>query len=288
MGRTQNTARDSQSVTVYYHNNPRLRTHGAAFHWWDAESTSLHDHDYYEFFIITSGSANHTINGRQEVLTEKTLYMICPSDCHQFTPIPGQRCIHINLPVTEDKLASLCQAIGTSPSRLMQCPNRCLVLDDGEFALFKRCARELNYLWESGGSEEAASMIICEMLVHAVVLLSKPRARMAPGAPEWLERLLRRLHSPEYIACRVSDVYQLAGYSAPVVIRCFRQYTGETVVCYLTKVKMDSAKRLLTSTDLTVLDIAGRLGYSSLSHFNKLFRESAGMSPRQYRLMYRK
>ena len=50
---------------------------------------------------------------------------------------------------------------------------------------------------------------------------------------------------------------------------------------------MESAKRLLTSTDLTVLDIAGRLGYSSLSHFNKLFRARAGMPPREYRLLYR-
>ena len=288
MSRTQHDDRELRPVTVYYHNNPRLRTNGAAFHWWDAESTSLHDHDYYEFFIITSGSANHTINGRKEVVTEKTLYMICPPDCHQFTPVPGQRCIHINLPVTEEKLTFLCQAIGTSPSRLMQCPNRSLLLDDDEFAWFKRRARELNSLWEAGGSEDDASMVICEMLVHAVVLLSKPQARIAPGAPGWFEHLLRRLHSPEYVACRVSDVYQLAGYSAPVVIRSFRQYTGETVVGYLTKVKMDSAKRLLASTDLTVLDIAGRLGYSSLSHFNKLFRESAGMSPREYRLMYRK
>lgn len=287
MEKAQNISQECRPVTVYYHNNPRLRSQGAAFHWWDAESTSLHDHDYYEFFIITSGQTNHTINGRQEILTEKTLYMIRPSDCHQFTPIPGQRCIHINLPVTEEKLDKLCRAVGTSLSRLMQCPQRRVTLQDEEFSLFKRSARELNCLWESGGQEDAAAMIICEMLIHAVVILSKPRGNAAPGAPEWLDRILRRIHSPEYAACRVADVYAWAGYSAPVVIRCFRQYTGETVVSYLTKVKMDSAKRLLTSTDLTVLDIAGRLGYSSLSHFNKLFRARAGMPPREYRLLYR-
>ena len=70
-----------------------------------------------------------------------------------------------------------------------------------------------------------------------------------------------------------------AGYSPPVVIRCFRKYTGQTVVAYLTRAKMDSAKRLLASTELTALDIAGRLGYSSVSHFNKLFYTAAGTSP---------
>ena len=68
-----------------------------------------------------------------------------------------------------------------------------------------------------------------------------------------------------------------------MVIRGFRKYTGETVVSYLTRAKMESAKRLLTSTDLTVLDIAGRLGYSSVSHFNRLFHASTGTSPQQYR-----
>lgn len=130
-------------------------------------------------------------------------------------------------------------------------------------------------------------MIICEMLIHAVVILSRQHAAASDGAPEWLDQLLRRIHSPEYISCRVSDIYALAGYSPPVVIRAFRRYTGETVVSYLTRAKMEYAKRLLTSTNLTVLDIAGRLGYSSLSHFNRLFRESTLMSPREYRMKYR-
>ena len=72
-----------------------------------------------------------------------------------------------------------------------------------------------------------------------------------------------------------------------MVIRGFRKYTGETVVSDLTRAKMESAKRLLASTDLTVLDIAGRLGYGSVSHFNKLFRDFTEMSPGEYRRRYR-
>jgi AraC-like DNA-binding protein len=34
---------------------------------------------------------------------------------------------------------------------------------------------------------------------------------------------------------------------------------------------------------MTTLEVAGRLGYSSLSHFNKLFRRHTGKSPREYR-----
>lgn len=141
---------------------------------------------------------------------------------------------------------------------------------------------------EGGAPEDRVTTIICQMLVNALVILGKQRVGISAGAPEWLSQVLRRIHSPEYIACQASDIYRLSGYSPPVVIHCFRQYTGETVVSYLTRTKMDSARRLLSSTDLTVLDIAGRLGYGSVSHFNKLFRAAAGMSPGEYRRRYRR
>ena len=170
--------------------------------------------------------------------------------------------------------------------QLLQIPQRQLLLEDTDFALFKQSAREINLLRETGAPDDCVTAIICQMLVNALVILGKQRVGISAGAPEWLSHVLRQVHSPEYIACQASDIYRLAGYSPPVVIRYFRQYTGETVVSYLTHTKMDSAKRLLSSTDLTVLDIAGRLGYGSVSHFNKIFRAAAGMSPREYRHHY--
>lgn len=287
MDKIQNIPPKSPVTTVYYHNNPGLLQQSVAFHWWDAAYTSLHSHDYYEFFIITSGRTNHILNGVCQELCEKTLCLIRPQDQHQFTPLSDGRCIHINLPVTGEKLGQLCTAIGMTLEQLLQIPQRQLLLEDTDFALFKQSAREINLLRETGAPDNCVTTIICQMLVNALVILGKQRIGISAGAPEWLNQVLRRIHSPEYIACQASDIYRLSGYSPPVVIRGFRRYTGETVVSYLTRTKMDSAKRLLSSTDLTILDIAGRLGYGSVSHFNKLFRSAAGMSPREYRRHYR-
>lgn len=283
MDKTQTVPPNHEETTVHYHNYPELCSHGVAFHWWDAAYTSLHDHDYYEFFIITSGRTNHILNGQHQELGEKTLCLIRPQDRHQFTPLPGERCIHINLPVKQEKLAELCAAVGTTLPELLQAPRRQLRLEDIDFAMFKQSAREINLLRETGAADSFSVMIIRQMILNALVILEKQRAGISSSAPEWLRQVLRRIHSPEYISCQASDIYRLAGYSPPVVIRSFRQYTGETVVSYLTKAKMESAKRLLTSTELTVLDIAGRLGYGSVSHFNKLFRGFTGMSPGEYR-----
>lgn len=270
-------------ITVHYQNNANLRTRGASFHWWDSGSTTLHNHDYYEIFIITSGKTRHTLNDVCQELPAKTICLIRPEDCHQFTPIDTQRCIHINLSIRQDKLEQLCQSIGISTEKLLDCATRTFQLTDNDFSFFKNDARELNCHQEAGEHSEFITMLIFEMIVHAIILLNKQRFALSNTPPEWMKQLLHRIHSPEYLACRASDIYALSGYSPPVIIEYFKQYTGETVVSYLTKVKLDFAKKLLLSTNLTVLDIACSLGYSSLSHFNKKFRAAFGVSPGEYR-----
>lgn len=284
MAEVNSFSRETERVTVYSHNNSQLCARGAAFHWWDAEYTSLHDHDYYEIFIITSGSTCHTLNGQRQTLGAGSLCLLEPRDCHRFTPLPaGGRCLHINLSLTAEKLGQLCAGVGVSPAQLLACRPRLFCLEDWDLSFFKQSARELNCLLEAGGRGSAAGAIVSEMALHAIVTVLRRAQEGAPQGPPWFAALLRKLHSPEYAACRVADVYRLAGYSAPVVIRTFRQYTGGTVIEALTRIKMDAARRLLATTDLTVLRVAEQLGYASLSHFNRLFRAAAGMTPREYR-----
>ena len=276
----------SAITTVYYRNNPNLRTKGASFHWWDSQYTSLHNHDYYEIFIITSGKTIHILNGQKQELPTKTICFIRPEDCHQFRPFADQRCIHINLSITKEKLAQLCQSIGVSSEQFFYRTAKTFQLSDSDFSFFKHNARELNCLLEADEPKEFVFMLIFEMIIHAIVLLNKQRFSFSSTTPEWLNRLIQRIHSPEYISCRASDIYALSGYSPPIIIEYFKQYTGETVVSYLAKVKIEAAKRFLSTTNLTVLDIAGRLGYSSLSHFNKKFKEITGLSPGLYRQQF--
>lgn len=275
-----------RATTVYYRNNPLLRERGAAFHWWGAEYTSLHDHDHYEFFIISSGKTNHILNGESRELSVGALTFIHPADCHQFTPVAGHRCIHINLPVTEEKLSQLCAAIGTEIGRLPDSRECTVQLSPGELSHFEDCAREVSYLQSVNGGGALELMLICHMLIYAVCLLTEKQSGRDAGVAEWMRLLLQRIHAPENLGCRAADVYRMAGYSPPVVIRAFKQYTGQTVSAYLTEYKMEIARQMLLATGQTVLYIAQQLGYGSVSHFNKVFRKSAGMSPGAYRGKY--
>ncbi len=52
---------------------------------------------------------------------------------------------------------------------------------------------------------------------------------------------------------------------------------------YLNKIKIHEAKRILLETDRQVTDIAYRVGYKNVTHFNRIFKETEGQSPNQFR-----
>jgi two-component system response regulator YesN len=65
--------------------------------------------------------------------------------------------------------------------------------------------------------------------------------------------------------------------------RVFKQELGISFGHYLTQTRMKRAIQLLTATDLSVLDVAERVGYHSQHYFSTSFRKQFGMSPLQYR-----
>ena len=63
----------------------------------------------------------------------------------------------------------------------------------------------------------------------------------------------------------------------------FKQHTGETFRQFILNKKLDIAKQLLRTSDLSVIDIASRLGYWNPSSFMKIFKKQLNLTPDQYR-----
>ncbi len=63
----------------------------------------------------------------------------------------------------------------------------------------------------------------------------------------------------------------------------FHLTTGEFFTDYLTQRRLERAKILLKDPQLKIYEVANRLGYKNISHFNRIFREKVGMTPREYR-----
>jgi two-component system response regulator YesN len=49
---------------------------------------------------------------------------------------------------------------------------------------------------------------------------------------------------------------------------------------------MEKAKQLLCNTDMKITEVSGTIGYDLPNYFAKLFKQSTGLSPKDYRKLY--
>ena len=73
------------------------------------------------------------------------------------------------------------------------------------------------------------------------------------------------------------------GFSPNHFSTVFSQETGQTFVEYLTAVRIEAAKHLLTEGNSRMSDIAFDVGYQDSHYFSYLFKKHVGVSPREYR-----
>ncbi len=65
--------------------------------------------------------------------------------------------------------------------------------------------------------------------------------------------------------------------------RLFKQETDSTFKEYLTTIRLEESKRLLQSTDYSLLDIAIATGFEDQSYFSRVFKKHTGVTPSQFR-----
>lgn len=87
---------------------------------------------------------------------------------------------------------------------------------------------------------------------------------------------------------RTSDLAALSGYTEYYLTEKFKKETGQSVSSYIRYAKVERAKMLLESTDLSVREIAGRLAFNTPNYFIQSFRDTTGYTPAQYRERIRK
>lgn len=76
---------------------------------------------------------------------------------------------------------------------------------------------------------------------------------------------------------------ELCNLSPSYFSRVFSRDMGETFIHYTNRQKMELAKKLLSETNQSVLQIAGELGYLDTGHFINVFKRFAGITPMAYR-----
>lgn len=82
-------------------------------------------------------------------------------------------------------------------------------------------------------------------------------------------------------------ISRIAHMSPFAFSRYFKKNCGAGFVEYLNRVRMNKACYLLRETEYPVNEIASECGFSSISNFNKQFRKTESLSPRDYRAQFK-
>ena len=95
-------------------------------------------------------------------------------------------------------------------------------------------------------------------------------------------KALARVHAAPDAALTVGGLAREVGMSRTVFAQRFRGLVGESVMAYVARRRMHVAAGLLGTTDLSLTEIAARVGYSSVA-FSKAFKRWSGQAPGRYR-----
>ncbi|NMO97857.1 response regulator transcription factor [Paenibacillus lemnae] len=81
----------------------------------------------------------------------------------------------------------------------------------------------------------------------------------------------------------LEDISRVAALNESYVCRLFKQETGKNIFEYLNELRIEEAKKLITSTELTIKEISLQVGISNPFYFSRLFKKWVGQSPNQYK-----
>ncbi|MBV8351578.1 MAG: helix-turn-helix domain-containing protein [Verrucomicrobia bacterium] len=114
----------------------------------------------------------------------------------------------------------------------------------------------------------AANQVVIQDAEAEPPMIRRAKAYIAGhyGDPIGLDDIACAMHVSTYYFCKM-----------------FRKTTGLTFTDHLGRIRVEKAKNLLLNPHLRVSEIAYTVGFQSLTHFNRLFRQLTGESPTQFR-----
>lgn len=85
----------------------------------------------------------------------------------------------------------------------------------------------------------------------------------------------------------LENLAKLVGYSTFHFSRIFKKYSNTTFINFLNRQKVKAAELLLLESGSSITDIAMKVGFSSLTTFNRVFKNINGCTPSDYKKLYK-
>ena len=242
----------------------------------------LHLHDYYELEIVLSGSGTQNLNGTIYPISTGSVYFLTPIDFHAITP--------------EDSLEVATLAFDDT---LLTPQLQQLFMNRRENFIFQADSRVTHTLQtlfsllpEQTAQDDEFSQNCLKNLLE-LVLFTIARAKNEGSSAGALQTSQQVQQSMQFLFCHfredisLEEVARQSGYTPNYFSTLFHEVTGEKFVEFLAKLRLNYAKMLLLSTDLSVTHVAEKSGFGSASNFFRRFQQAVGVAPSAYRTQKR-
>lgn len=237
-------------------------------------------HHYFELLAVAEGEVKIALEAETLTLSSRSVCFFFPGEERKLEFVHNSEAIVYSILVSPYLLTEFCNLVAHRALDL-------LFSGDGH-RLFRMHFRDFEYFVHLAeitiSSDKEESRILSKRVAYNLISQLIISIEDKSAYPDWFEMFLDKIRLPEYFLSPMSEIYKLAPYSQPMLNSYFNRFMGETLVSYITKMKINYACNLLRFSELTVVDIASKTKYSSLSHFNHIFKKQIGMTPSEYRI----
>ena len=239
-------------------------------------SFPLHWHDYYEIELCTSGEGIQRINGVAYPFSKGSFILLRPSDFHE---------VEVLQPLSYFNASFSSLAIDKKYLHALLKKNRCicgtLSNDDFNFlcAVFQKATLEN----QTVQTKENPTL---QALLHVILsfLFKTPHFLEMEEKPAFsLGEIIEYIHAHFSHSPSLQEIAAHSGLQPNYFCRKFKQATGKTYIEYLNALKIEHAKNMLQTCDLSITEIAFDSGFSSSSAFLREFKKQTNCSPLQYK-----
>ncbi len=238
----------------------------------------LHRHDFYECFLVESGSGVHWLAEGREVLEPGDFFMVRPEHVHGLHSRGPEPLTFINVAASAsvvellaDGFGSIRQAWGQNAGMARQ------VFTRHQVAAFRELVGRL--ATGARGAEDAAFFVFGLLRI----LHSAEGEDAALNLPPWLADALPLAAEADNLQGGTARLIELCARSPEHVARSFQKHLGRSPSQWMAQQRIAQARRLLETGNLPIVEIALECGIQSLGYFHRLFKAQTGSTPLAYR-----
>ncbi|MEK3884028.1 helix-turn-helix domain-containing protein [Paenibacillus sp. PL2-23] len=246
-----------------------------------------HFHDTFEIYYLMSGMREFFLQDRTLTISEGDIVIIAPNVLHRTTNTekPQHERFIVNL---HERYFS---ADGTHRETLQPLFERDYLIVNG--SLRDRLSMDtitrqmlLEMRERQPGFELFAQALAVQLLI-ACCRQARQETEKQPSSPSRMHdqmseivRYINGHYMEELSLPLLADKFYISPY---YLSRSFKAATGFAFTEYVSSVRIKEAKKLLEGTSLKVNVIARRVGFGSVTHFGRVFKELTGNHPLFYR-----